>query len=127
VGWVQFAAALTAGLALRVGFVHFFGQTEGDSLLYGDIAKNLLQHGVYGMTHSDGMAPTLLRLPGYPLFLALCFKLFGMEHYGAVMLVQSVVDTGTALPGGCGDAKPACGRCGWARSAPSPPTMPPPR
>lgn len=96
-GWVQFAAALTAGLALRVGFVHFFGQTEGDSLLYGDIAKNLLQHGVYGMTHSDGMAPTLLRLPGYPLFLALCFKLFGMEHYGAVMLVQSVVDTGTAL------------------------------
>jgi 4-amino-4-deoxy-L-arabinose transferase-like glycosyltransferase len=95
VGWVQLAVALAAGLLLRLGFVYFYGQTEGDSLLYGDIAKNMLQHGVYGLSHSNGMTPTLLRLPGYPLFLAACFKLFGMEHYHAVMLVQCLVDLGT--------------------------------
>ena len=41
--------------------------------------------------------PTLIRLPGYPLFLAACFRLFGMEHYGAVLLVQIAVDLWTCL------------------------------
>ncbi|MDR3734715.1 MAG: glycosyltransferase family 39 protein [Acidobacteriaceae bacterium] len=112
VGWAQLATALLAGLALRLWFVHFYGQTEGDSLLYGDIAKNLLQQGVYGLSHPSGtMTPTLLRLPGYPLFLALCFKLFGMEHYHAVMLVQAAVDLGT-----CALAAGTAGRL-WGRRA----------
>ncbi|HEY0307898.1 MAG TPA: glycosyltransferase family 39 protein [Acidobacteriaceae bacterium] len=95
VGWAQLAAALAAGLVLRLVFVHFYGQTQGDSLLYGDIAKNLLQHGVFGLNRSSGVTPTLLRLPGYPLFLVACFKTFGMEHYRAVMLVQCALDLGT--------------------------------
>lgn len=94
-GWVHLAAALAAGLAFRLVFVHFYGQTSGDSLIYGDIAKNLLQHGIYGMSGGDIPTPTLIRLPGYPLFLAACFKLFGVEHYTAVMLVQCVADLGT--------------------------------
>ncbi len=76
-------------------FIHFYGQTTGDTLVYGDIAKNWLQHGVYGMSGDDGPTPTLIRLPGYPLFLAACFRLFGVEHYTAVMLMQSVADLGT--------------------------------
>src|SRR5208337_1388739 len=35
---------------------------------------------------------TWIRLPGYPAFLALCFKLFGREHYHAVLLVQIAID-----------------------------------
>jgi len=31
-------------------------------------------------------------LPGYPAFLALCFLLFGSEHYHAVLLVQILID-----------------------------------
>jgi 4-amino-4-deoxy-L-arabinose transferase-like glycosyltransferase len=97
-GWIQFAAALAAGLGLRLFFVHFYGQTDGDTLIYGDIAKNLLQHGVYGMSNADGgIRLTLIRLPGYPLFLAACFSIFGMEHYTAVMLVQCVADLGTCV------------------------------
>src|SRR6202012_6298679 len=94
-GWAHLAAALTAGLVLRLFFVHFYGMTSGDSLVYGDIAKNLLQHGVYGMSTNPGPTPTLIRLPGYPLFLAACFRIFGMEHYTAVMLVQCLADLGT--------------------------------
>jgi 4-amino-4-deoxy-L-arabinose transferase-like glycosyltransferase len=94
-GWAHLAAALAAGLVLRLVFVHFYGQTTGDTLVYGDIAKNLLQQGVYGMSGGDSVTPTLIRLPGYPLFLAACFRVFGVEHYTAVMLVQSVVDVGT--------------------------------
>jgi 4-amino-4-deoxy-L-arabinose transferase-like glycosyltransferase len=71
-------------------------QIDGDALIYGDIAKNLLQHGVYGFTQSAaGPLPTLIRLPGYPLFLMLCFRVFGVEHYTAVMGVQVVVDLAT--------------------------------
>jgi hypothetical protein len=36
--------------------------------------------------------PTLIRLPGYPLFLALCFKLFGMENYFAAALLQIALE-----------------------------------
>ena len=70
----------------------------GDSLMYGDIAKNLLQHGVYGFSQGStpadafGISPTLIRLPGYPFFLAACFRLFGMEHYNAVLYTQAVAD-----------------------------------
>ncbi len=96
-GWVHLAAALAAGLAFRLVFVHFYGQTSGDSLVYGDIAKNLLQHGIYGMSGGDNPTPTLIRLPGYPLFLAACFRIFGMEHYTAVMLVQCIADLGTCV------------------------------
>jgi hypothetical protein len=94
-GWVHLAAALAAGLGLRLLAVHFYGQTSGDTLVYGDIAKNLLLHGVYGMSSDNNPVPTLIRLPGYPLFLGACFRIFGMEHYTAVMLVQSVADLGT--------------------------------
>ncbi len=37
------------------------------------------------------MCPTLMRLPGYPLFLAACFRLFGMENYWAAACLQIVL------------------------------------
>ena len=81
-----FAAALLAGLLLRLWFIARFSQIAGDTLLYGDIARNWLQHGVYGFTRTlNGLPapprPTLIRLPGYPLFLAACFRLFGLNRY----------------------------------------------
>lgn len=92
------ALPLLLGLALRLWFIANLARIDGDTLLYGDIAKNWLEHGVYGFTQT-GIAPrpTLIRLPGYPLFLAACFRIFGMEHYTAVMVVQSVVDLVTCL------------------------------
>src|SRR5208283_262063 len=81
-----------AASALRLFFYFKFPHVTGDSLVYGDIAKNWLDHGIYGLTHAEGVRPTLIRLPGYPAFLAACFVLFGREHYHAVLLVQIVVD-----------------------------------
>jgi hypothetical protein len=90
-------AAFAAGLLLRLYFVLYLSRVAGDSLVYGDIARTWLQHGVYGFTeiNSDGIAhirPSLIRLPGYPFFLAACFRLFGMENYTAVLYVQVVAD-----------------------------------
>ncbi|HEY5057272.1 MAG TPA: glycosyltransferase family 39 protein [Acidobacteriaceae bacterium] len=90
-------AALVAGLLLRLWFLRHYSLVTGDSLLYGEIAKNWLLHGIYGFTDTNAagattIRPTLIRLPGYPLFLAACFRIFGMEHYRAVLRVQAVVD-----------------------------------
>jgi 4-amino-4-deoxy-L-arabinose transferase-like glycosyltransferase len=96
--WTWAGAAFLSGLALRLWFVHHMALIAGDSLMYGDIAKNLLQHGVYGFSQGStsadefGISPTLIRLPGYPFFLAACFRLFGLEHYNAVLYTQAAVD-----------------------------------
>ncbi|MFT4111662.1 ArnT family glycosyltransferase [Silvibacterium sp.] len=89
--------ALAGGAALRLWFIHAYPDVQGDPLVYGSIAKNWMLHGVYGTTTSGDLRPTLIRLPGYPLFLMLCFRLFGMEHYHAVMYVQTGIDLGTCL------------------------------
>jgi 4-amino-4-deoxy-L-arabinose transferase-like glycosyltransferase len=92
------ALAIAAGLALRLWFVGHQARISGDTLLYGNIARNWMQHGVYGFTAPpDAPVPTLIRLPGYPLFLMACFSIFGVEHYAAVMYVQCIVDLGTCL------------------------------
>jgi hypothetical protein len=71
---------------------HLF-QVNGDSLIYGAIAKNLLQHGQYAFSGTNGdFLPTLIRLPGYPIFLALCFQLFGMENYYSAAVLQIVLE-----------------------------------
>jgi hypothetical protein len=91
--WAWAAAALVAGTALRVWFIVDAARIAGDTLLYGDLARNLLEHGAYGFTVMGGPPrPTLIRVPGYPLFLAGCFAAFGMERYAAVLYVQLVVD-----------------------------------
>jgi hypothetical protein len=92
------ALALAIGFALRLWFIGHAARIDGDTLIYGNIAKNWLQHGVYGFTQTTkGTVPTLIRLPGYPLFLAVCFSLFGLDHYIAVMYVQCVIDLITCL------------------------------
>jgi 4-amino-4-deoxy-L-arabinose transferase-like glycosyltransferase len=90
--------ALIAGLALRLWYIARAPRIDGDTLIYGNIAKNWMQHGIYGFaTTAKGLQPTLIRLPGYPLFLAACFRVFGVDHYVAVMCVQCLLDLFTCL------------------------------
>ena len=95
--WWVVLLALAAGAALRLWFIHAYPEVQGDPLVYGRIAKNWMLNGVYGKTTSGTLQPTLIRLPGYPLFLAVCFALFGMEHYHAVMFAQTAIDLTTSL------------------------------
>jgi hypothetical protein len=85
--------ALLAGLALRLWGLRRLFEVNGDSLIYGDLAKNLLLHGRFDLTLPSGeMYPTLIRLPGYAIFLAGCFRLFGMENYYSAACIQIVID-----------------------------------
>jgi len=95
-GW---GAALVAGALLRLLFFWLRPTVAGDALMYGDLAHNMVAHHVYGFS-ATVILPTLIRLPGYPLFLAACFAVFGVGNYAAVVVVQMVVDlAGCALLG----------------------------
>jgi 4-amino-4-deoxy-L-arabinose transferase-like glycosyltransferase len=91
-----FWAAL-AGLALRLTFFFWIPRVTDDSLFYADLAKNWLQHGIYGISDGDRVEPTFSRLPGYPAFLAFVFAIAGLDHYKAVLLLQIAIDLGTCV------------------------------
>lgn len=91
--WVWVLAALAVGVALRLFFVIKPPLLTNDTLIYGDLAKNLVSRHVYGFTMAGGAPrPTLIRVPGYPMFLAACFLLFGVGKYQAVLWIQLLID-----------------------------------
>ena len=95
---LSIAPALAAGLALRLWMLRSFFQVEVDASIYGGLAKNLLLHGRYAFTGAGGqLNPTLIRLPGYPLFLVLCFRVFGMENYASACWAQIALELAGCL------------------------------
>src|SRR5260370_6120861 len=97
-GHILFAAI--AGVALRLFFVLHFPASSGDTPIYEDLATNWLKHGVYGISAQGHIAPTDIRVPGYPAFLAAIYALTGRTGAEArlfVMLAQVLVDLGTGF------------------------------
>lgn len=95
--WGSVALAIVGGAWLRLAMLKALPQVSVDTLLYGNLAKNLL-HGRFAITDGSGVAhATLIRLPGYPIFLALCFRLFGVGNYTAVSYVQIAMELCSCL------------------------------
>jgi 4-amino-4-deoxy-L-arabinose transferase-like glycosyltransferase len=92
-----FVGGSLAALGLRGLLVAYFPAVTDDSRFYADIAQNWLQHGVYGITNSGVITPTLARLPGYPAFLAAIFAVFGVGNFRAVLLLQGLFDLATCF------------------------------
>jgi 4-amino-4-deoxy-L-arabinose transferase-like glycosyltransferase len=90
-------AALLTGLLLRLWFIHYYPALEGDPLIYGEIARNWFWHGCYCVHSAKGLHPTLIRLPGYPLFLGMGFLLFGVDQFGKILWLQAGIDLITCL------------------------------
>jgi len=92
------ALALAGGAWMRLWMLKALPQVTGDTLLYGNLAKNLLLHRQFAITDGSGVAhQTLIRLPGYPLFLVLCFRLFGLDNYTAVSYLQICLELAGCL------------------------------
>src|SRR5208282_981459 len=84
------AAALT-GFALRLGFVRFFPTTGGDTAVYLELARNLLDLHTYGLLRDGRLVPTDARPPGYPLFVAAVDLLAGRSTT-ALLVAQAILD-----------------------------------
>ncbi len=92
-----FAATTVAAVLLRLFFVLKMPVIAGDTLIYGDIAKCLINNHMFGIEKVNGWQPTLIRLPGYPLFLAFTFLIAGVDRYIGAMLFQLVFDVLTCF------------------------------
>jgi hypothetical protein len=87
--------ALVAGLCLRLFFVLRFPASSGDTVLYEQMASNWLRHHVYAMDVGGQITPVDLRMPGYPIFLAIVYAITGKTGDAAhiwIMLAQVAVD-----------------------------------
>src|SRR4051812_49174537 len=86
------AVALT--LSSRVLIARYLATDEPeDGRVYSQIARNLLEHRVYSIEEQAPFEPTLIRLPGYPLFIAGVYAVFGHGNDSAVRIAQAVIDT----------------------------------
>jgi hypothetical protein len=93
--WTVVAILLFACL-FRIAVVHWFpNDTPGDGIIYAQMARNVLEQHVYSHDTQPPYNPSLVRLPGYPLFLAAVYSIFGHTNNGAVRFVQALIDTAT--------------------------------
>jgi 4-amino-4-deoxy-L-arabinose transferase-like glycosyltransferase len=84
--------ALAAGLLLRLWFLWHPMPLDEDTDVYAELAKNLFHHGIYGLETDGVIVPSLIRLPGYPLFLGSIFAVFGAGNFSAVLAAQIGID-----------------------------------
>jgi hypothetical protein len=92
----QLVAALSLGLALRLFFIIHFPFYAGDTKFYDELARNLLDHRVYGLFVNGQLTPVDMRMPGYPVFLAGLYATFG-RSIRSVMVVQACIDLITCV------------------------------
>ena len=94
--WVLFLALLIVAATFRLAVAHWLpNDAPDDGRVYAQIARNTLEQHVYSHATEAPYDPTLIRLPGYPLFLASIYSIFGHTNNGAVRIVQALVDTAT--------------------------------
>jgi 4-amino-4-deoxy-L-arabinose transferase-like glycosyltransferase len=94
--WKHLVFAMLAGFALRLFFVWHFPREWADSFVYEELARNLIDHRTYGVFLDGKLTPLDIRVPGYPVFLAGVYLLFGRSPL-AVMLTQAVIDLATCV------------------------------
>ncbi len=95
-GILVFALLLLAALVLRVCVARFLANDDPyDGKVYSQIARNLLEQRVYSHESEPPYLPSLIRLPGYPLFLAGIYAMFGQGENTTVRIAQAVIDTAT--------------------------------
>src|SRR3984885_13558078 len=92
----QLGAAMAAGLALRLFFIWRFPFYSGDTKFYEELARNWLDHGVYGLYVRGALTAVDMRVPGYPAFLAAIYFAIGRSAQ-VVMAAQALLDLATCM------------------------------
>ena len=88
------ALLLLVAFAFRFAVARYLpNDTPDDGKIYAQMARNVLEQHVFSHAAEPPYDPSLIRLPGYPLFLAGVYSLFGHTNNGAVRITQAVIDT----------------------------------
>jgi 4-amino-4-deoxy-L-arabinose transferase-like glycosyltransferase len=91
-----YALILLVALGFRLFIALRLANDEpDDGRVYSQIARNVLEQHVYSHDTQPPYNPSIIRLPGYPLFLVAIYSVFGHGNNTAVRVVQAVIDTTT--------------------------------
>ncbi|HEY8227365.1 MAG TPA: glycosyltransferase family 39 protein [Pyrinomonadaceae bacterium] len=94
--WIVWLLLLLLSFTFRLFIaVRLPNDTPDDGRVYAQFARNLLEHHVFSADSEPPYAPSLIRLPGYPLFLAAIYSVSGHNNNTAVRVAQAVIDTVT--------------------------------
>ena len=96
--WIPPAAALGAGLALRLFFLIKYPSGSVDGTIYETLGHNWFAHGTYGLDAVGRITPSDIRVPGYPVFTAV-FQLF-RRGQTPLLLAQIALDLCTCVLAG---------------------------
>jgi hypothetical protein len=95
-GILVYALLLMAAFSFRVAVARLLPNDEPlDGKVYAQIARNLLEQHTYSHAPEPPYEPSIIRLPGYPLFIAGIYSIFGHGDDMAVRIVQALLDTVT--------------------------------
>src|SRR5258705_1996453 len=93
-----YALLLVAAFSFRVAVARFLpNDSPDDGKTYAQMARNVLEQHVYSHATEPPYDPSLIRLPGYPLFLSGVYSLFGHNNNGAVRIAQALMDTASCV------------------------------
>src|SRR6266542_2705214 len=91
---LSYGLLLLGAFAFRFAIARFLpNDTPNDGKVYAQMARNVLEQHSYSHATEPPYDPSLIRLPGYPLFLSGVYSLFGHTNNGAVRITQAVLDT----------------------------------
>jgi hypothetical protein len=92
--WTVCALLLVTAFSFRFYIARFFpNDNPQDGRDYAQMARNLLEHHVFTLAAEPPYEPTLIRLPGYPIFLAGIYSVFGHGNNPAARITQALIDT----------------------------------
>lgn len=91
-----YALLLFVAFSFRVAVARILpNDAPDDGRVYDQIARNALERHVYSHESEPPFAPSLIRMPGYPLFLAGVYSVSGHNGKTAARIVQALMDTAT--------------------------------
>ncbi len=91
--WIILLLLFALALTLRLSVAHFLANDEpNDGIVYAQLARNVIEQQTYSLAAAPPYDPTFIRLPGYPLFIAFIYLIFGHGNNEAVRLVQALLD-----------------------------------
>ena len=91
-----YALLLFVAFTFRVAVARFLpNDAPDDGRVYDQIAHNVLERHVFSHDSEAPFAPSLIRMPGYPLFLAGVYSVSDGHGKTAARIVQALMDTAT--------------------------------
>lgn len=94
--WILWLLLVVTSLTFRIFIaVRLANDAPDDGRVYAQFARNLLEQHVFSAETEPPYTPSLIRLPGYPLFLAALYSVFGHTNNTAVRIAQAVIDSAT--------------------------------